>query len=89
MLVNDKPAKASVQVKAGTPALTWQEGEVETIPVAGQEDLLQYSTFTPLGTVRLDPDAFSGVDLEQITQVTLSFDQPSGSIMLREIQSVQ
>lgn len=81
--------KASVQVKAGTPALTWQEGEVETIPVAGQEDLLQYSTFTPLGTVRLDLDAFSGVNLEQITQVTLTFDQPSGSIMLREIQSVQ
>lgn len=81
--------KASVQVKAGTPALTWQEGEVKTIPVSGQDDLLQYSTFTPLGTVRLDLDAFSGVNLEQITQVTLSFDQPSGSIMLREIQSVQ
>ena len=81
--------EASVQVKAGTPALTWQEGTVETIPVAGQEDLLQYSTFTPLGTVRLDMEAFSGVDLGKITQVTLTFDQPSGSIMLREIQMVK
>lgn len=81
--------EASVQVKAGTPALTWQEGTVETIPVAGHEDLLQYSTFTPLGTVRLDLKAFSGVDLGQITQVTLTFDQPSGSIMLREIQTVK
>lgn len=81
--------EASVQVKAGTPALTWQEGTVETIPVAGQEDLLQYSTFTPLGTLRLDTAAFSGVDLGQITQVTLTFDQPSGSIMLREIQTAQ
>ena len=81
--------EASVQVKAGTPALTWQEGTVETIPVAGQEDLLQYSTFTPLGTVRLDMEAFSGVDLGKITQVTLTFDQSSGSIMLREIQTVK
>lgn len=80
--------EASVQVKAGTPALTWQEGTVETIPVAGQEDLLQYSTFTPLGTLRLDPAAFSGVDLGRITQITLTFDQPSGSVMLREIQTV-
>lgn len=36
----------------------------------------------------LDTAAFSGVDLGEITQVTLTFDQPSGSIMLREIQAV-
>lgn len=80
--------ESSVRVEAGTPALTWQEGTVETIPVAGQEDLLQYSTFTPLGTLRLDTATFTGVDLGRITQVTLTFDQPSGSIMLREIQTV-
>lgn len=80
--------EASLRVEAGTPALTWQEGTVETIPVAGREDLLQYSTFTPLGTLRLDLSAFSGVDLGRITQVKLTFDQPSGSVMLREIQSV-
>lgn len=61
---------------------------MESIPVAGREDLLQYSTFTPLGTLRLDMAAFSGVDLGEITQVKLTFDQPSGSIMLREIQAV-
>ena len=80
--------EASMQVPAGTPALTWQEGTVESIPVAGQEDLLQYSTFTPLGTLRLDTASFSSVDLREITQVKLTFDQPSGSIMLREIQAV-
>ena len=80
---------ASVQVEAGTPALTWQKGTVENIPITGQEDLLQYSTFTPLGTVRLDPEDFGSIDLSRITQVTLTFDQPSGSIMLREIQSVK
>lgn len=80
--------EASVEVKAGESALTWQEGTVESIPVSGREDLLQYSTFTPLGTLRLDTAAFSGVDLGEITQVKLTFDQPSGSIMLREIQSV-
>lgn len=81
--------KASVQVAAGTPALTWQEGTVESLPATGQDTFLQYSTFTPLGTVRLNPEDFDGVNLGQITQVTLTFDQPSGSIMLREIQSVQ
>ena len=80
--------EASVQASVGTPTLTWQEGTVESIPVSGREDLLQYSTFTPLGTLRLDTAAFSGVDLGEITQVKLTFDQPSGSIMLREIQSV-
>ena len=81
--------EASVQVKAGDKALAWQEGNVESIPVAGQEDLLQYSTFTPLGTLRLDMEAFSGVDLKKVTQITLTFDQPSGSMMLREIQTVK
>ena len=81
--------KASVQVPAGTPALTWQEGTVESLPAAGQDTFLQYSTFTPLGTIRLNPEDFDGVNLSQITQVTLTFDQPSGSIMLREIQSVK
>lgn len=80
--------EASVRIEAGTPALAWQEGTVERIPVSGQEDLLQYSTFTPLGTVRMDPADFSGVDLGQIVQVKLTFDQPSGSVMLREIQAV-
>ncbi|MGI6180906.1 MAG: hypothetical protein ACOYIE_02370, partial [Agathobaculum sp.] len=80
---------ASVQVEAGTPALTWQAGTVERIPLAGQEERLQYSTFTPLGTVRLNPKDFTGVDLEQIRQIELAFEQPSGSIMLREIQSVK
>lgn len=81
--------EASVKAEAGSPALAWQEGTVERIPVAGREDLLQYSTFTPLGTLRLDMAAFSGVDLGRITQITLTFDQPSGSIMLREIQTVK
>ena len=66
--------EASVKAEAGTPALAWQEGTVERIPVAGREDLLQYSTFTPLGTLRLDTAAFSGVDLGRITQITLTFD---------------
>ena len=81
--------EASVKAGADTPALAWQAGTVESIPVAGREDLLQYSTFTPLGTLRLDPAAFSGVDLGQVVQMTLTFDQPSGSVMLREIQTVK
>lgn len=84
-----KGREASMKVAAGTPALTWQEGTVESIPVTGEDSFLQYSTFTPLGSVRLNPEDFNGVDLGQITQIVLMFDQPSGSIMLREIQSVE
>ena len=88
-LSDSSEKSATVEIPAGTAALAWQEGTVERIPVAGREDLLQYSTFTPLGTLRLDTAAFSGVDLGRITQITLTFDQPSGSIMLREIQTVK
>lgn len=84
-----KGREASMKIAAGTPALTWQEGTVESIPVTGEDSFLQYSTFTPLGSVRLNPEDFNGVDLGQITQIVLTFDQPSGSIMLREIQSVE
>lgn len=84
-----KGREASMKIAAGTPALTWQEGTVESIPVTGQDSFLQYSTFTPLGSVRLNPEDFNGVDLGQITQIVLTFDQPSGSIMLREVQLVE
>ena len=84
-----KGREASMKIAAGTPALTWQEGTVESIPVTGEDSFLQYSTFTPLGSVRLNPEDFNGVDLGQITQIVLTFDQPSGSIMLREVQLVE
>lgn len=84
-----KGREASMKISAGTPALTWQEGIVESIPVTGEDSFLQYSTFTPLGSVRLNPEDFNGVDMRQITQIVLTFDQPSGSIMLREVQSVE
>ncbi|HJA47825.1 MAG TPA: copper amine oxidase N-terminal domain-containing protein [Candidatus Agathobaculum intestinipullorum] len=84
-----KGRESSMKISAGTPALTWQEGTVESIPVTGEDSFLQYSTFTPLGSVRLNPEDFNGVDLGQITQIVLTFDQPSGSIMLREVQLVE
>lgn len=84
-----KGREASMKIAAGTRALIWQEGTVESIPVTGQDSFLQYSTFTPLGSVRLNPEDFNGVDMRQITQIVLTFDQPSGSIMLREVQSVE
>ena len=84
-----KGREASMKIAAGTPALTWQEGTVESIPVTGEDSFLQYSTFTPLGSVRLNPEDFNGVDMRQITQIVLTFDQPSGSIMLREVQLVE
>lgn len=66
-----KGRESSMKISAGTPALTWQEGTVESIPVTGEDSFLQYSTFTPLGSVRLNPEDFNGVDLGQITQIIM------------------
>ena len=74
-------------VPAGTPALAWQEGEIEHIPLWDDQELLQYSTFTPLGSVVLDLTACENVDLSRIQEIVLTFDRPLGSLMLREIQS--
>lgn len=74
-------------VPADTPALAWQEGEIEHIPLWDDEELLQYSTFTPLGSVVLDLTACQDVDLSRIQEIVLTFDRPSGSLMLREIQA--
>lgn len=80
---------------AAAPAVIYAEGEpLPDIPAGiiisqyGGTELLRYSTFTPLGTLRLDLRAFAGVDLSALQEITLTFDQPAGSIMLREIEAV-
>ena len=89
VILTDADGKeAAVEIPAGTPALSWQEGETETYPGIGETELSQYSTFTPLGTLRIELSAFQGVDLTHITGITLEFPQDSGSVMLREIEAV-
>lgn len=87
-LTDSSGKSATVEVPAGTAALAWQEGTVEYFPGVGEEEFAQYSTFTPLGTVRIELSAFQGVDLSHITGITLEFTRDSGSVMLREIEAV-
>ena len=61
---------------------------MEYFPSVGEEEFAQYSTFTPLGTVRIELSAFQGIDLAHITGITLEFTRDSGSVMLREIEAV-
>lgn len=88
ILTDSSGKSATVEVPAGTAALAWQEGTVEYFPGVGEEEFAQYSTFTPLGTVRIELSAFQGVDLSHITDITLEFTRDSGSVMLREIEAV-
>lgn len=87
MLQDARGNRASVTLPAGTPALRWQQGEIERIPMWEGEDFLQYSTFTPLGTVRIPLEDFQDVDLSAIREIRLVFPSDAGSIMLREIQA--
>lgn len=88
ILTDSSGKSATVEVPAGTAALAWQEGTVEYFPGVGEEEFAQYSTFTPLGTVRIELSAFQGIDLAHITGITLEFTRDSGSVMLREIEAV-
>ena len=88
ILTDSSGKSATVEVPAGTAALAWQGGAVEYFPGVGEEEFAQYSTFTPLGTVRIELSAFQGIDLAHITDITLEFTRDSGSVMLREIEAV-
>lgn len=90
VLLQDAHGKqAAVTLPATTPALQWQEGEIEHIPQWNGEELLQYSTFTPLGTARINLSDFTDIDLSSIHEIKFVFPSDSGSIMLREIQAVK
>ena len=49
----------------------------------------EYSTFTPLVTLRIDLSQFSSINLSGIASLKLSWEESdAGSIMLRSISSV-
>ena len=75
---------ASFAVGSDAAALLWQEGVLtETVGWEG-EPVLEYSTYTPLVTLRVPLGGLSGVDLTRITGLALSWDNSGGgSVMLR------
>ena len=84
--VRDSSGKeASVTYPAGTAPLRYQPGTIRTYDNWDGTQTSFYSTFTPLGSVRLDLSNLEGITSSKISQVTLTFHSGSGSVMLREI----
>lgn len=84
--VRDSSGKeASVTYPAGTAPLRYQPGTIRTYDNWDGTQTSFYSTFTPLGSVRLDLSGLEGITSSKINQVTLTFHSGSGSVMLREI----
>lgn len=86
-LTDRSGATAAVQTLPAEPALGFPPGNVE------EDSFFAGGHFTgrvPMTTVRLLLTDFSGVDLTQISEVALLFDQtPSGSLFMGDIELVQ
>lgn len=78
---------AVVPTHPNEPAIRFPPGEVE------EDEVFDEGIFTgrvPLTTIRLPLSAFLGVDLSQIVEVTLLFDQtPSGSLFMTDLEWVR
>lgn len=82
-------ASAKLDIDPGAAALLWQKGEL--VEQKGWEDEVyyEYSTFTPLVTLRIDLSMLHGMDLGRLKEISLSWPQSEGgSIMLRSIYAV-
>lgn len=86
-LTDEAGGTAVAPTRPNEPALRFPPGNVE------EDEVFQDGIFTgrvPLTTIRLPLSAFSGVDLSQIVEVTLLFDQtPSGSLFLTDLEWVR
>lgn len=76
---------ASVDFPAGTAPLRHQDGKIESYENFDGSKSYYYSTFTPLGSLVIPKEQLPGVDFGQLSTVTLTFADESGSIMVREI----
>jgi hypothetical protein len=77
---------AAVQTRADEPALQFPIGTV-------QEDEFFGQTFTgraPMTTIRLPLDGFEGVDLTDVAEIALVFDQsPSGTLFMGDVEVIR
>lgn len=76
-------------VGSSTAALRWQQGELVEQTGWDGKPMQEYSTYTPLVTLRIDLSQFSSINLSGIASLKLSWEESAaGSIMLRSISSV-
>jgi hypothetical protein len=85
-LTDGKGQSATVATRPDEPALRFPAGEVEPDALFGQ----LFTGRVPLTTLRAPITAFSGVDLSDIREVALVFDQTAtGSLFLADLEWVQ
>jgi dienelactone hydrolase len=84
--VTDAAGKtATIQTRPDEPALRYPEGEAEPDEVFGEI----FTGRLPLTTIRVPVSGLAGVDLKNIREVALVFDQaPSGSLFLADVELV-
>lgn len=87
VILTDRFGKTSeYYCSPGTPALRYQQGELlcDDNWDGGKE--YYYSTFTPLSTLKIPLESFSGIDFNSLVSISLSFDKTEGgSIMIRKL----
>jgi|GEM_PF-2245928 len=66
-------------------ALAWQPGKIITQNLWEDYYVSYYSNFTPLSSMRISLDAFSGVNLGEIASVDLLFEAASGCVTVKSI----
>jgi pimeloyl-ACP methyl ester carboxylesterase len=77
-----------VTTQPDEPALRFPPGLMLDIAVIGTDQV--FSGRVPLTTIRLPLSAFTGVDLSQISEVALLFDQtPSGALFVSDVEWVR
>lgn len=86
-LTDKSGATAAVQTRPSEPALAFPPGDVE------ENSFFEGGQFTgrvPMTTIRFQLSGFDSVDLTQISEVALLFDQtPSGSLFMGDIELVK
>lgn len=76
---------AAVATRADEPALAFPAG-----PTSDQFFGLTFGGLVPLSTIRLPLDGFAGVDLADVTEIAIVFDQtPSGNLFLGDLELVR
>jgi len=76
-----------VQTRPDEPALAFPPGEMQEVSAT---DTGFFTGIVPLTTIRLPLAGFAGVDLSDIAEIALVFDQtPSGALFLADLEWVR
>ncbi|MBK8984571.1 MAG: hypothetical protein IPM39_00580 [Chloroflexi bacterium] len=87
-LTDNSGASASVATRPDEPALRFPPGVMVDVAVQGTNQT--FSGLVPLTTLRLPLNGFAGVDLSQIREIALVFDQtPSGALFMADVEVVR